>query len=55
MDEYIDQLLAETQTPESIRNVENNPHKPYKTFRTTRDYRKEILHLHAPQKKYKTN
>ena len=43
MDEYIDQLLAETQAPEPIRNVDNNSHKPYKTFRTTWDYQKEIL------------
>ena len=47
MDEYIDQLLAETQTPESIRNVKNNP---YKTLRTTRDYQKENLDLYDPQK-----
>ena len=45
LDEYIDQLLAETQTPEPIRNAENNPHKPYKTLRTTRDYQEEILDL----------
>ena len=48
MDEYIDQLLAETQTPDPIRNVENNPHKQYKTLRTTRDYQKEILDKYDP-------
>ena len=50
MDEYMDQLLAETQTPEPIPNVENNPHKPHNTLRTTRDYQKEILDLYDPPK-----